>query len=327
MFEDSKIAIVGATGLVGSHILKIMGEEKLIPNELGLFASQRSRGRIINFNGVNYRVQTLSPDAIRGFDLAFFAAGSVVSSQWAPVFAELGTIVIDKSSAWRADPNCPLVVPQVNGHKLGSIPKGIVSSPNCSTIGFVLAIKPVIDAFGIPKHIFVATYQSVSGAGYQAIENLREQRISREISPFGFFDNVIPGIGAIDDDGFFLEETKLIYESRRILGIEDLLLSVTAVRVPIEVGHSETITAVFDKPVDIDLAARALDNAPCVEFIQNGFPTPVKATGIDNVLVGRLRLNPDNPLYLNLFISFDNLRRGAATNALDIAIECFENMD
>lgn len=315
-----RLAIVGATGLVGSQILKQLEKSGDFPVKLGLFASQRSIGRKIEFANRNIAVKGLDEKSVEDFDVAIFAAGSVVSRECAPIFAESGCIVIDKSSAWRTDPDCPLVVPQINAHALADIPKGIIASPNCSTTGFVLALKPLIELFGVPEHVMVATYQSVTGAGKGGLDALlRQRKGDNYLGTFAvpIFDNVIPAIGDIDETSFYTEESKLMTESRKILEIDELSISATAVRVPVAIGHSEAVTIIWPSEIDLKAATEALSNAPTIE-LTDGTPTPLAAAGRDNVLVGRIRKTPDCRGILNLFLAFDNLRRGAATNAIDI---------
>lgn len=314
-----KIAIIGATGLVGEYLLKLLEERGHQPESIDLFASDRSAGEKIEFFGEEHIVKELSPDDIGDYEVAIFAAGSAVSREYAPIFAEKGCIVIDKSSAWRADSDCPLVIPQINAHVLSSIPKKVIASPNCSTTGLLLVLKPLIDVFGTPEHVVVATYQSVSGAGAKAVDALERQR-GGYTSPAPFkamlFDNVIPAIGTIGDDGFFTEESKLTQESRKILEIKDLKVSGTAVRVPVEIGHSEAVTIFWNREISVNRAMEALDAAPEVKIVE--LPTPNSVAGRDEVEVGRIRKTPGEPGVLNLFLCFDNLRRGAATNAIDI---------
>lgn len=320
------MAIIGATGLVGEYLLKLLEERGHRPKSVELFASERSAGEKIVFFGDEHTVKALETDGVGDYEVAIFAAGSEVSREFAPIFAERGCIVIDKSSAWRDNPDCPLVIPQINAHALRKIPKNIVASPNCSTTGLVLVLKPLIDAFGVPEHIVVATYQSASGAGAKAIDAMERQRAGYD-SPAPFkamlYDNVIPAIGEIDETGFYTEETKLTVESRKILEIENLRISGTAVRVPVEIGHSEAVTIIWNSEIELNRAVEALETAPEVQLIE--LPTPNAVAGKDTVIVGRIRKTPGEPGVLNLFLCFDNLRRGAATNAIDIVTALPEN--
>ncbi len=331
LYGETKLAIVGATGLVGGHLLQILGERGHIPADLSLFASERTAGRKIVFGGNEHTVERLGMDAVeRGCDIAIFAAGSAVSREWAPKFAARGTIVVDKSSAWRQDIDCPLVVPQVNPGSMKNIPKGIIASPNCSTTGLVLAIKPLIDVFGPPKHIVVATYQAVSGAGIEGVRALGDQRRGVDYpGPFGkpIYDNVLPVIGEIDDSLFCTEEAKLINETRRILGLSEMPITATAVRVPIEICHSEAVTLLFERDIDLQLARSALIDAAEIRFVvDDDYPTPLDVAGSDRIFIGRLRITPAAEGALSLFLCFDNLRRGAATNAIDIVERLLETM-
>jgi len=316
--SDSRLAIVGATGLVGENLLRILEERGHKPR-LTLFASERSQGKKIAFAGMEQSVIALTRDKIGDYDFAVFAAGGKISREYAPIFAQKGCVVIDKSSAWRADPQCPLVIPQINAHALTNIPRGIIASPNCSTTGLVLVLKPLIDAFGVPEHIVVATFQSVSGAGRAASEALLRQRDS-DSSPAPFpamiHDNIIPAIGEIDETLFYTEETKLSEESRKILEIEELQISGTAVRVPVEIGHSEAVTILWKNDISLEGAIEELRKAPTIEISE--LPMPSNCAGRDSVIVGRIRKTPKTSGVLNLFLCFDNLRRGAATNAVDI---------
>ncbi|MCK5833019.1 aspartate-semialdehyde dehydrogenase [bacterium] len=320
--DEIKLVIVGATGLVGNKVLEIMTEREISPAKIEFVASERSSGKTIIYNGKESRVITLDEAIKKRFDIAIFAAGSKVSIKWAPRFAENGSIVIDKSSAWRTDPKCPLVVPQVNPEALDDIPKKIVASPNCSTSGLVIALKPILARFGIPQYIFVATYQSVSGAGKRGNYALQKQRkgdTCTGIFEKSIFDNVIPIIGEIDEFGFNIEETKLVAETRKILGAPELNITATAVRIPIMLSHSEAVTLVFDSPTPAAEAIKNLTTAPGLKLIQiPDYPTPLEAADIDDVLVGRIRNTPSNLNILSMFISFDNLRRGAASNAVDL---------
>jgi len=299
-----------------------MAERGILPRELILTASARSAGGAVRFGGKDYVVETVEGCIKRKPNVAVFCAGGQVSREWAPKFVEAGALVIDKSSAWRSDPDCPLVVPQVNPVALESIPKGIVASPNCSTAGFVIALKPLIERFGEPRHIFVATYQSVSGAGAGGNEALIRQRNGEDfegIFPQKIFDNVIPVIGAIDANGFNIEETKLADETRKILAMPNLHITATAVRVPIIACHSEAVTIEFASDASADEAERVLECAPGLRLMKSPeFPTPLSAVDFDDVLVGRIRNTPGDRSVLSMFICFDNLRRGAATNAVDL---------
>jgi len=323
MLSKLKIGIVGATGLIGSKLLEIMQERKIKPDELRLFASEKSAGKGIRFSSKIYRVRKLTRKDVRGLDIVFFAAGSMVSSQWARIFAESGAIVIDKSSAWRKDRDCPLVIPRVNPQALDNIPKGIISSPNCSTIGLLIPLKPVIDSLGFPQRIIVSTYQSVSGAGMGAMKALKRQRLGAIADgPFKeqIAQNLIPGIGMFDERGNCTEELKLVNESRRILERPNLDIIATAVRVPVDISHSESVNLLYNSPFDIDKVLDAISNSKWIDLMNNyDLPTPLKAANNDRVLVGRVRQSGLDRKILSFFTVSDNLRIGAATNAIEIA--------
>jgi aspartate-semialdehyde dehydrogenase len=313
-------------------------EQRAFPlDELCLYASSRSVGREVDFRGRALRVEDAALSPAAGLDLVLLAAGASASRELAPRLAAAGGIVIDNSSAWRRDPDVPLVVVEVNAHALGSIPKGIVANPNCTTMVAMPVLKPLHDAAGL-RSIIVSTYQSVSGSGRDGVAELARQLAltaphaaalavdgrSVDAGPHAKFpatiaNNVIPLAGAIVDDGELEtdEEHKYRDESRKILGLPDLAVSCTCVRVPVFTGHSASITASFERPLGVAEATELLRGAPGVEL--RDVPTPLDATGVDPSLVGRLRVTDAVTNGLSLFVVGDNLRKGAALNAVQIA--------
>ncbi|EYF05460.1 aspartate-semialdehyde dehydrogenase [Chondromyces apiculatus] len=328
-----RIAVVGATGAVGETLLALFSERQLAFDALSLVASARSAGRTIVARGETYQVEALERFDFSGIDLAFFSAGSAVSLQWARAAAKQGALVIDNTSAFRMDPRTPLVVPQVNGDLLRRRPEdGIVANPNCATIPVVRALAPLDRRYGVRK-IVVSTYQAASGAGLTGMEELRsgaraslsEERVEpssgRFKVPLAF--NVVPSIDVMQGSGFTLEEQKIVQESRKILGRDDLLVSATAVRVPVFNGHSEAVYFECEAPLDRAEIVEILRGAPEIVVHDGegaaGFPTPRFLPDPDRVHVGRIRVVPDNPHAGWLWLVTDNLRIGAALNALQIA--------
>jgi aspartate-semialdehyde dehydrogenase len=332
-----RVGVVGATGQVGTVMLAILGERGFPVDELRLFASSRSAGRRIGFQGRELVVEDAATADVSHLDLALFSGGATASLQLAPRFAAGGAIVIDNSSAWRMDPEVPLVVPEVNGTALGSIPKGIVANPNCTTMVAMPVLKPLHDAAGLER-LIVATYQAVSGSGLAGVAELEEQLVktvdgagaltfdgeAMEFPPARVFPdviahNVLPMAGHLVGDGSLesSEEQKFRNESRKILGLPELAVTCTCVRVPVFTGHSHAIVAEFAEELSPERATELLTGAPGVEL--SDIPTPLHAAGKDPSLVGRLRRADGDPRRLALFVSGDNLRKGAALNAVQIA--------
>jgi aspartate-semialdehyde dehydrogenase len=332
-----KVGIVGATGQVGGVMRGVLQERDFPVDELRLFASSRSAGRHIQWRGEPIEVEDAATADFSGLDIALFSAGGATSRALAPHVADAGVTVIDNSSAWRMDPDVPLVVPEVNGAELRSIPKGIVANPNCTTMVAMPVLKPLDLEAGL-RRIVVSTYQATSGAGLAGVDELEEQ--IRKVGdgaaalthdgaavefprpdqfPETIAFNVIPKAGNFVDDGSLEtdEEQKLRNESRRILGLPDLRVSVTCVRVPVFTGHSLSINAQFDSDLTPERATELLSAAEGVELCE--VPTPLKSAGIDPTLVGRIRRDPGVANGLALFVSGDNLRKGAALNAVQIA--------
>lgn len=325
------VAIVGATGVVGILIRKVLLEKRFPLREIRFLASQRSAGTELEFQGITHKVMPLELKSFLGVDLVLSSTPAGVSREWSPVASKAGAIVVDNSSAWRMDPDVPLVVPEVNSHALSSIPKRIVANPNCSTIQMVVALKPLHDLWGI-RRIVVSTYQASSGKGAKALVDLDSQVEALGAGqpipqPCSHIDRLAGNVLAHDwtpaEGGYSEEEWKMVRETRKIMGDESILISPTTVRVPVRVGHSESIHVEFHCAVSLDAAKEALKRAPGVVLIDNPgmqeAPTPLQAEGRDDVFVGRLRQDLTTPNALNLWVVADNLRKGAATNAVQIA--------
>ena len=332
--EDGyRVAVVGATGAVGREMVKTLESRDFPVSELVLLASQRSAGQEIVFGGRSHVVQALAAD-VPEVDIALFSAGGSLSKERAPDFAEAGAVVIDNSSAFRMDPQVPLVVPEVNREAafvaLGKRGCRIIANPNCSTIQLVVALKPLADAFGLRK-VVVSTYQSVSGAGQQGIAELSEQDTalfnSREIKPrvmpHPIAFNCIPAIGDFLPNGYTTEEWKLVQETRKIMDLPDLPISPTAVRVPVFSCHSEAVHAICERKVTATAAAAALHQGEGIKVVdrplEGEYPMGMPLAGTDDVYVGRIRQDPDDDCAVNLWVVADNLRKGAALNAVQIA--------
>jgi len=319
-----RVAVVGATGMVGREMLKVLEQRKFPVKELVPLASARSAGKKLPFAGGEVTVQEVAADAFEGIDVALFSAGSGPSKEWSPIAADKGAVVIDNSSAFRKDPECPLVVPEVNLEAAKTRPKGIIANPNCSTIQLVVAIAPIHRANPIER-IIVATYQAISGAGAPAVAALEEQKKGGKGEALGGqLDGNVLMHWTVQEDGFYQEEElKMLHETRKILEDDSIRVSPTAVRVPVVTGHSEAITLELAKPMDVATARELLAKAPGVELVddfKNGvYPTPLQAAGTDPVYVGRIREDVGNPGGLQMWVVADNLRKGAALNAVQIA--------
>jgi aspartate-semialdehyde dehydrogenase len=320
------VALLGATGAVGRTMLQVLAERRLPVDRLTLLASPRSQGRSIRWGGRDWDCTVAEPGAFRGVDFALFSAGADRSKEWGPRAADEGAIVVDNSSAWRMDPQVPLVVPEVNGDAARDRPKGIIANPNCSTIQMVVALEAVRRAAGLTR-VVATTYQSVSGAGETGRAALRDELLGNrpEESPFArqISGNVIPQIGDFDADGWTGEERKMINETRKILSLPDLPVAATCVRVPVEVGHSVQVMVETERELSVDEARAALAAFPGVVMEDDAgrYPTPLETAGRDEVFVGRVRRDPFLPRTLHLWVVSDNLRKGAATNAVQIVEE------
>lgn len=319
------VAVVGATGMVGRKMLQVLSERKLPIGELYLFASAKSAGKQVDFMGKNYTVIELTEESVRSrkIDIALFSAGAGTSGTFAPIFAECGAIVIDNSSRWRTDPDIPLVVPEVNPEDI-AWNHGIIANPNCSTIQAVVALAPLHKAFGI-KRIVYSTYQAVSGAGLGGYTDLEEGIKGNPPKKFPkpIFGNCLPHIDVFLDNGYTKEEQKMIFETRKILHDESLKITATTVRVPVYYGHSESVNVEFRKPVTLEEVKKVLGGAEGVIVMDDPekgvYPTALECADHDEVYVGRIRLDDSVDSGVNLWIVADNIRKGAATNAVQIA--------
>jgi aspartate-semialdehyde dehydrogenase len=320
-----KVAVVGATGLVGSKMLQVLEERNFPVLELIPVASEKSVGKLISFKGKEYPVLSIQDAISKKPQIALFSAGSSISLQYAPEFAAVGTIVIDNSSAWRMHPDKKLVVPEVNAHVLTPDDK-IIANPNCSTIQMVVALKPLHDEYKI-KRIVVSTYQSVTGTGVKAVNQLMNERkgIDGEKAYAYPIDlNVIPQIDVFLENGYTKEEMKMVNETKKIMGNNQIKVTATTVRIPVMGGHSESVNVEFENDFTLDKVFEILNHAPGVKVIDNPskqlYPMPlIHAQNTDEVYVGRIRRDESQPKSLNVWIVSDNLRKGAATNAVQIA--------
>jgi len=326
------VAVLGATGAVGRTMLDVLGERRVQVDRLTLLASERSAGTTVRWGSKEITVEAPRPGIFRGVDVALFSAGADRSKEWAPRAADEGAVVIDNSSAFRMDPQVPLVVPEVNARDIAERPLGIIANPNCSTIQMVVALQAVRRAAGLVR-VIATTFQSASGAGETGRDALRRELAGEgleaaklgapvEGSPFTrrIAGNVVPQIGDFDDEGWTGEERKMMAETRKILGLPDLAVTATCVRVPVEVGHSVQVTVETEKELTLDSLRRALVVFPGI-LMAGGpqhFPTPWEIAGRNEVFVGRVRSDPEIPRTFHLWVVADNLRKGAATNAVQI---------
>lgn len=319
-----KVAVVGATGLVGTMMIKILEERKFPVSEFIPVASEKSIGKKLSYNGKMYPVVGMEEAIAMKPQIALFSAGGTTSLQWAPKFAEAGTTVIDNSSAWRMDPNKQLVVPEINAEVLTQSDK-IIANPNCSTIQMVMVLAPLHKKYHINR-IVVSTYQSVTGTGVKAVTQLMNERagIDGDMAyPYKIDLNVIPQIDVFLDNGYTKEEMKMVNETRKILRDDSLRVTSTTVRIPVMGGHSESVNVEFDKDFDVSEVKQILSAFPGVvvvdDIAQLKYPMPKDAHNKDEVFVGRIRRDESQPKSLNMWIVSDNLRKGAATNAVQIA--------
>ncbi len=326
-----KIAVVGATGLVGTKMLEVLEERNFPVSELIPVASERSVGKELRFKGKPYKVHSMNDVIAAKPQIALFSAGGGTSTEWAPKFAEAGITVIDNSSAWRMDPNKKLVVPEVNASVLQSTDK-IIANPNCSTIQMVVVLQPLHKKYKI-KRVVVSTYQSVTGTGVKAVNQLMNERkngYSDEMAYKYKIDlNVIPQIDVFMENGYTKEEMKMVNETKKIMGDTSIALTATTVRIPVMGGHSESVNIEFENDFDLNDVKTLLTNSPGVvvqDDIQNQvYPMPMNAHNLDEVFVGRIRRDESQANSLNLWIVSDNLRKGAATNAVQIAEYLLKN--
>jgi len=329
MSSNYRIAVVGATGAVGLEILRVLEHRKFPVSSLKLLASPRSAGKPLKFRGEEIAVEALHVDSFENINLAFFSAGSGISKEYVPLAVNAGAIVVDNSSAFRMNANVPLVVPAVNGPD-ALTHKGIIANPNCTTAITLMALAPLHKAFGVRK-IFASTYQAVSGAGARAIEELRIQtkRVSGghdaepEVFPHQIAFNVIPQVDSFGENSYTREEMKMQNEGRRILHLPNFRASVTCVRVPVYRAHSIAVSAEFERPVDVSAAREAIAAFPGVQVLDNPdssiYPMPLDAAGKDDCFVGRIRIDCAMDNGLAFWVSGDQLLRGAALNAVEIA--------
>jgi aspartate-semialdehyde dehydrogenase len=326
-----RVAVVGATGAVGSTILGVMRERSFAAGEIVPFASERSEGRKIDYGDTDLTVTALSEEAIQGFDLALFSAGSQRSEDWAPRFVDAGAVVVDNSSQWRMHDDVPLVVSEVNPEALETH-RGIVANPNCTTMQTVIALKPILDAAGIER-VVMSSYQAVSGTGQRAVDELHRQAEAvieahelpaPSVYPHQIAFNVLPQVETFKDgDDYTTEERKCVRETRKILGRDDIGVSATCARVPVYTGHSVSANVQTREPLSPEECRELLAKAPGVVVVDDPgnaiYPTAIDVAGRDDVLVGRIRRDPSHERCLNLWIVGDNLRKGAATNAVQVA--------
>jgi aspartate-semialdehyde dehydrogenase len=325
-----RVAVVGATGAVGTTMLDVLAARGLPVSEVVPFASERSAGKAVSFGSRELEVQVLGAGPVDGFDVALFSAGGSISKDWAPRFVAAGCVVVDNSSAWRMEPNVPLVVAEVNPEAIDRH-EGIVANPNCSTMQMVMALKPIHDEARIER-IVVSTYQSTSGTGQRAVDELRDQAhamlhgqtMPPAVYPHQIAFNVLPQVETFKDgDDYTTEERKMMAETRKILGAEELAISATCVRVPVYSAHSESVNVQTEADLSPERCREILAAFPGVVVVDEPaagrYPMPVDAAGRDDVLVGRIRRDPSHPRCLNMWVVSDNLRKGAATNTVQLA--------
>lgn len=319
-----KVAVVGATGMVGEVLLRLLDERNFPVTELIPVASEKSVGKSVAFKGKNYPIVTIETAVEMQPDVALFSAGGEISTVWAPKFAAVGTHVVDNSSAWRMDPNIKLVVPEINAKELTKEDR-IIANPNCSTIQLVMVLQPLHKAFSI-KRVVVSTYQSITGTGVKAVEQLENEALGKAgdmAYHYQIHQNAIPHCDVFLDNGYTKEEMKLTQETKKIMGDAQIAVTATAVRIPVVGGHSESVNIEFENDFDLQQVRALLQATPGV-FVQdnpdtNTYPMPFYAKDKDEVFVGRIRRDETQPCTLNLWIVSDNLRKGAATNTLQIA--------
>lgn len=321
------VAVVGATGLVGRKMIQVLEERKFPVEKLRLLASAKSAGTTIVFNGQPVDVDELTKESFKGIDIALFSAGGAIGKEFAPYAVKAGALVIDNSSAWRMEPDVPLVVPEVNPRDIFKH-KGIIANPNCSTIQMVVALKPLHDRWKI-KRIVVSTYQGITGAGKKAVDQLEGELAKRtnveKKFPHPIAYNVLPQIDVFVDGGYTKEEIKMVNETKKIMGDNSIEVTATCVRVPVTGGHSESVNVEFEKPFSLLEVLDALGKAPGVaiqdDVAKSIYPMPIWSHEKDDVFVGRIRRDETIANGLNFWIVSDNLRKGAATNAVQIAEE------
>lgn len=331
MSKELSVGVVGATGAVGREMLKVLEQRNFPLTKIKALASSRSAGKKLEFKGKEIVVEELTPDSFDDLDLALFSAGGSVSKEFAPIAAEKGCVVVDNSSAWRMDPEVPLVVPEVNPDDLEKH-KNIIANPNCSTIQMVVPLKPIHDVAKI-KRIVVSTYQAVSGTGQKAIDEMEKQvralfnmqEVECKVYPYQIAFNCLPHIDVFLDNDYTKEEMKMVNETKKIMGDDSIKVTATAIRVPVFYGHSESVNIETVKKITAKEVRALLSQAPGVKVLDNPkekiYPMPIFATGEDDVFVGRIRDDDTIENGINIWIVADNIRKGAALNAVQIAEE------
>jgi aspartate-semialdehyde dehydrogenase len=331
MSRQYRVAVAGATGAVGQQMVACLEERHFPVGELKPLASERSIGKSVTFKGQEIPVEVLTKDSFKGIEIALFSAGGSISKEFGPIAARAGSVVVDNSSAWRMDPDVPLVVPEVNPQDIGLYQKtGIIANPNCSTIQMVVVLKPIHDAATI-KRVVVSTYQAVSGTGQKAVDELaaqvralfNNQEIVKKVYPHRIAFNVFPHIDVFLENGYTKEEMKMVNETKKIMGDDSIEVTATTVRVPVFYGHSESLNIETERKLTPVQARALLAEAPGIKIVddpaKNQYPMPLDAAGQDLTLVGRIREDFSIPNGLNMWIVADNVRKGAATNAVQIA--------
>jgi aspartate-semialdehyde dehydrogenase len=334
MTKELTVAVLGATGLVGKTLLQIFEQRNFPIRELRPLASERSEGKVVRFKGEDLTVHAVRPEAFQDADLAFIAVDDDISREWVPIAARAGAVVIDKSNAWRMKPDVPLVVPEVNPEDLADH-HGVIAAPNCSTIQMVVALAPIHRRNPITR-VIVDSYQSVSGTGGPAVDELWEetravaagQDMEPRVYPYPIAMNLFPHIGSFGTNGYCSEEMKLINETRKIMHAPDLAISATTVRVPVEISHSEAVHLELSEPMSAGEVRRLLASEPGIAIIDEPseaqYPMPLFATGRDEVFVGRVRNDLSHPHGIAMWVVSDNLRKGAALNAVQVAEQLLE---
>lgn len=326
-----KVALIGATGMVGQVMLKVLEERNFPLSELIPVASEKSVGKVINFKGKEYQIVSMQTAIDMKPEIALFSAGGTTSLEFAPKFAAVGTTVIDNSSAWRMEADKKLIVPEINAKELSKDDK-IIANPNCSTIQLVMVLHPLNLKYNL-KRVIVSTYQSVTGTGKNAVDQLNAEIAGNsdvaKVYPYEIFKNALPQCDVFSNDDYTKEEIKLMTEPKKIMGDQTFNITATAVRVPVQGGHSESVNIEFENDFDLDEVRKILSNTPGVivlDDVKNSiYPMPLYAEGKDEVFVGRIRKDLSQPKTLNMWIVADNLRKGAATNAVQIAEYLLEN--
>jgi len=329
--KQYNVAVVGATGEVGKTMREILEERKFPVKNIKLLASERSEGKVVQFNGKAVKVEKLTDNSFKDVDIALFSAGGAISKEFAPIAGESGTVVVDNSSAWRMEPDIPLVVPEVNPQDVALYKKrNIIANPNCSTIQMVVPLKPIHDKAKI-KRIVVSTYQAVSGSGHKAIEELANQtvaifnqdEIKKKVYPHQIAFNCLPHIDVFLENGYTKEEMKMVNETKKIMGDESIQVTATTVRVPVFYSHAESVNIETERKLTSDEVKTLMKNAEGIvltdDIENNVYPLPVDAAGCDNVYVGRIREDFSIPNGINMWVVADNVRKGAALNAVQIA--------